>query len=790
MAARPGPIPKGEQASGSAGNGTGARVGHVELSGDPDPAVGHQKPHPAGPPGAGPAALGDHSAEPGRDGPGRPQRSAVPPTTADFAPTGRTRLQRLWSNQSWLFGLVTLAVLVRLAAWLAYYPALEFNGDSYSYLWNSQNLVPNPWHPLVYPIFLHVLAHTHLLAVVPLVQHALGLVTGLLIYRLLRSFGVGDFGAALGAAPVLLDAYQIDVEQVILSEALFQFLLVAGLYVLLTRRHTVANCALAGGLLGVATLTRTVSLPCAGAALLVLAVRRAGGKPFAAAAAAMALPLAGYAVLFHSHYGRYALTNYNGREFYGEVATFARCEKLTSATDRLLCPQVPLSNRASSAQYTWSPGSPLMQLETPPIVKPDPDHPVPPDLARAAAAWRADQANIAADSAAATFSRHVIVNQPLDYLRDVAGIVVHYFEPGRHTGPRDFPEISWQFPARIDQPPPWNIDLARMGFRSDVVEPHLNRHLAQGLRAYQRMFYLPGPLLLVALILGVYGAARRRRDPRALIAVAFVMCGLGMLVIPSLGAGFEYRYVLPAQLFLPAAGVLGASLLVGTGRTEPTRWAAVRGRFRRHPRVAVVGTATVAVLGLGANTAGADMLPVNRMRANSVAEIGLNQRLPGGRLEVQAGSPALSNPSCVHVGHRFRIGWVVSFPIHARLVHAGAAVVQADNMAVLGAARDRFLRPRMIDPTDPTKWRRVLPDVLLSQAHPTDSGIVEFVMTTTHGTLIYTDGAGAGVVAWRFDLATPPDLDFLPPGRLCQPSASAAALDRVPHKATTTKGGN
>src|SRR5581483_8751222 len=106
----------------------------------------------------------------------------------------------------------------------AYYPAVEFNGDSYSYLSNSAHLVPNMWHPFVYPVFLRVLSPTHLFWLVPLAQHAMGLGVGLLIYRLLREYGVGDLGAAVGAAPVLLDAWQVSIEHTVLSEALFQAL--------------------------------------------------------------------------------------------------------------------------------------------------------------------------------------------------------------------------------------------------------------------------------------------------------------------------------------------------------------------------------------------------------------------------------------------------------------------------------------------------------------------------------------------------------------------------------------
>ena len=60
--------------------------------------------------------------------------------------------------------------------------------------------------------------------------------TGVLVYALMRRLGVGAVGACIAAAPVLFDAYELNIEQHILSEALFSLLVAAGLCVLLWRR--------------------------------------------------------------------------------------------------------------------------------------------------------------------------------------------------------------------------------------------------------------------------------------------------------------------------------------------------------------------------------------------------------------------------------------------------------------------------------------------------------------------------------------------------------------------------
>ena len=51
----------------------------------------------------------------------------------------------------------------------------------------------------------------------------------MLLYALLVRLGVPKTWSALATAPVLLDGYQLNIEQYILTEALFELLLVSAL---------------------------------------------------------------------------------------------------------------------------------------------------------------------------------------------------------------------------------------------------------------------------------------------------------------------------------------------------------------------------------------------------------------------------------------------------------------------------------------------------------------------------------------------------------------------------------
>ena len=66
-------------------------------------------------------------------------------------------------------------------------------------------------------------------------QHLMGLAMAVTLYAVLVRRGALRWLAAVAAAPVLLDAYQLQMEQMIMPDVLFEALIVAGLAVLLWR---------------------------------------------------------------------------------------------------------------------------------------------------------------------------------------------------------------------------------------------------------------------------------------------------------------------------------------------------------------------------------------------------------------------------------------------------------------------------------------------------------------------------------------------------------------------------
>ena len=126
--------------------------------------------------------------------------------------------------------LFAVGFALRTVAWLAYKPAILLLGDTLAYLNVAAGEASGPsWHPILYSLLLKPALWMGSLAPVTAIQHFLGLLLAVLLYLLLIRLGARPALAALGTAPLLLDAYQINLEQHILTEALFETLFVGAL---------------------------------------------------------------------------------------------------------------------------------------------------------------------------------------------------------------------------------------------------------------------------------------------------------------------------------------------------------------------------------------------------------------------------------------------------------------------------------------------------------------------------------------------------------------------------------
>ncbi|GAA1260974.1 hypothetical protein GCM10009677_10460 [Sphaerisporangium rubeum] len=449
-------------------------------------------------------------------------------------------------REHWVVVLLLVAgVGLRVVAELGYRPALWFWADSFAYVNAGVDPQPLESRPSGYSLFLWGLWPLRSFMVVTVVQHLLGVAMGVLVYAVVRRRGrVPGWGAALAAAPVLLDVHMVQLEHLVMADLLFTFLVTAGVAaVLWWRRPPVWTAALAGGLLAAATLTRTVGLAVLVVVLVYMVLCRAGWRAVVAAGLVAAVGVGGYAVWFRSVHGSYGLGQSNVW-LWARTMSFADCAKMPDlGEERVLCPTVPPDQRLTPPRYIWAEESPLA------AVKKDADR----------------------ERLSGRFAKEAILAQPFDFLRTGVGDALWAFEWTRRVYPAKGPQSAYVFPAAID---PFDDKTASggmsaaeltavyQGVRADtaVVEPY-----AGWLRAYQTQGYVRGPLLAVILLVGLVGVVARWRRLGAPVLLPWT-AAVVLLVLPPMIAAFDHRYVVPV---LPVA-CLAAGLAFGwRGTQEP-----------------------------------------------------------------------------------------------------------------------------------------------------------------------------------------------------------------------------
>lgn len=490
-----------------------------------------------------------------------PVAESGPGAAGQAGPDRATRWQTAAAGlrRHWLAtGLLAAGLVLRVLVQFAYRPAL-FYIDSSRYLYNAGGMDPVGYKgPLRAILFL---ANFDAVAAV---QHLLGLAMAVLLYLVLLRRGVPRWLAALAIAPVLLDAYQLQIEQMVMPDVWFEAMIVTGLAILLWPpgqagwRRVLAAGLVLGGAATVAQVAEALLLP----AVIYLLVaggtwRRGGWRPAVGKAAAMCgafvLPILAYSTVSYLVSGLFFPSHTGFTSFYGRIAAAADCGTLRlPAAERAICP--------TPAQQAQGPD----WLE---FARASPIRPFYRNLPR-------DQV----DTLISSFNSQVLSQQPERVLGAYLSDLVRPFALTRDGTLGVTPISRWQFQLRF----PYNPPHESMAFVHTAIsrfggsDPAVWHPVAVFLRAYQLDGgYTPGPLLGLCVLAGLAGSLallRRRGDPatRQLspACLLFFLSGVAVLLASNLYE-FSWRYQLPALVTLVPAGALGISVVIRLRRPAP-----------------------------------------------------------------------------------------------------------------------------------------------------------------------------------------------------------------------------
>jgi hypothetical protein len=457
-------------------------------------------------------------------------------------------LQRQWQSRDRagrvaLVGLSALlagAIAVRVWLVLDYGPAFVGFPDSHEYVTAAAlGVFHDVQKPAGYPIFL-VLAHllSQNLAFTILVQHALGLATGLLLYKAVRRTGAPAWLGLLPAAVVFFGGTGLLLEHSLLGDSLFAFLEAVGIYAAV---HALFDrglrwALLAGVAVGASFWVKTVGL--SGAVLLApLLLAGAAGTMRervlkAAAAGGVALVLIfGYAAVQAQVTGYWGYERQGAWNLYGRVATFVNCSRFTPPSGtRFLCPTQALGERLPPAFYQYARSTPAVRRFGGPATAPG-----------------------SANALLQRFSVAAIEHEPIAY----AGAIVHglsyvaFPRSGEGYTPESIREALLE---------PAGVRAIQASLAS--YYPHTRGYTGgpsaiHALAGYESHTRVQGPLLIVLLLAAVLGAPLAPGRARWAAAL-FTLTAILSATLAVAGNSYDARYAYPAFGPLAAGAALGA----------------------------------------------------------------------------------------------------------------------------------------------------------------------------------------------------------------------------------------
>jgi hypothetical protein len=447
-----------------------------------------------------------------------------------------TRVLRGTSPHAPLLAVLAAGAVLRLLTQLAYVPLYYY--DSLSYVERAgSGLFLSPDQPAGYPLAIRVVRFFGggLGSVIAL-QHLAGLATGVLVYVVIWRLSSVRWLATLGAAIMVLDGYALAIEQYVMTEALFDLLTTASACLAVIGRRRV-SLAGSGLLLAAACMVRPVGLFAVPVWLGFVVWRYRRSLATVLCAAAVLIPVLGYAGANDLATGHFAVTEDSAWLLYGRIGALGACRDLSlPAGDRVLCPHPGQVGRSVNF-YLFAADSPAVRafgthsIHAPPRV----------------------------NRTLFSYSLHVIEQRPVTFAGRVGGDLLRFVIPEARS---DYPTEDG--PITLPRPGPWLWPFYRPRQHSP----------AAFLRAYVSVVHTIRPLLgifLLAALAALAVAARGNshfddRPPAAAIALL-----LGMALALMLGSAlshFERRYALPTVPLLTSCGLLAAVGLRAPLRTQ------------------------------------------------------------------------------------------------------------------------------------------------------------------------------------------------------------------------------
>ncbi|MCP2335342.1 hypothetical protein [Actinomadura rupiterrae] len=443
------------------------------------------------------------------------------------------------------------AIALRVVALLGFRSVLWF-GDSGTYLAGALDLRPSALRPSGYSLILAAVRPFHGFTGVLVMQHAMGVLIGVMIYALLQRalrrgwprlwIWVPGVIASVLVLPVLYDGYQIELEHLLMSDVPFTFMLTCGITLAMWWRKTPWWAgALAGFVVGASADVRSVGLPMLIVLVFCLAVRRTGWRTVVAAAVAGMAPLIGYVMWFHSYYGQWSFTSTDQVFLYGRVSDFADCARIKPEPELVIfCNKAMIRDPSVAAafQTMWSEDSPFNQLP-----------------------W--NMSDPKTNELAGRFAMAAIKKQPGDYAHTVWRDTWRAFAWKRVDYPNPGTVEEYEFPEG-GALRAWNA-MAAYDYGGRTAQPRVVEPYGGFMRDYQRHYFMPGTFIGVLLGAGLVGIVIRIRRVGGPVLLPFGV-GLALLVVPAATADFDYRYVLPS---VPFAALAAGLAFAREGRRDP-----------------------------------------------------------------------------------------------------------------------------------------------------------------------------------------------------------------------------